>query len=101
MLGAPHQKYTTLLYSQELEHWLGGWSSLRCVHPNHTQFAGGALNSSGKWLSQSAAAYPSAMNELLAECLSGAIQQLQQQQPQRGGQTAPTRHRDRQSVRRQ
>ena len=81
MLGAPHQKYTTLLYSQELEHWLGGWSSLRCVHPNHTQFAGGALNSSGKWLSQSAAAYPSAMNELLAECLSGAIQQLQQHAP--------------------
>ena len=77
MLGARWQKYTSLAFSSVLAPWFADWESLRCIHSNHEQLAGGSLDNKGKWVSLHAAAYPAAMNALLADCLHAAVAHLQ------------------------
>lgn len=71
-MGAPYQKYTTLMYTPTLAPWLHDWNSLRCLHSNHKRAAGGARDSAGVWSSRRTAAYPVEMNKRLAECFAQA-----------------------------
>ena len=65
-LGGVFQKYTTLLYTCDLHPALRHLGELRCSHARHAAQAAG-LDEDGKWRSAAAAAYPAAMNALLAD----------------------------------
>jgi hypothetical protein len=65
-LGGAFQKYTTLLFSVELEQHFSYLNDLRCTHEKHAKQARGR-DLDGKWRSAEAAAYPSAMSALLVE----------------------------------
>jgi hypothetical protein len=64
-LGGEYQKWTTLMYSDELEPHLGHLGQLRCTHVRHMRQASGR-DVDGEWRSAAAAAYPPAMNAVLA-----------------------------------
>ena len=69
MLGGEFQKWTTLLYSEDLEPYLSPLGGLRCTHVKHAKQARGR-GIDGKWRSAAAAAYPAPMNAHLADaCL--------------------------------
>ena len=65
-LGGAFQKFTTLLFSVDLERHFSYLGDLRCTHERHAKQARGR-DPDGKWRSAEAAAYPSAMNALLVE----------------------------------
>eukprot|EP00965_Chrysotila_dentata_P146370 4833317-Pleurochrysis_carterae.AAC.1 len=65
-LGAPTQKFTSLLVSPALAPALQSLSDLRCQHHPHTQIAGGSKSDLG-WTSRAHAAYPPDFNFLIAK----------------------------------
>lgn len=65
-LGGEYQKWTTLLYSVDLEPFLSVLGELTCTHTKHAKQARGR-DVDGKWRSAAAAAYPAAMNAHLAD----------------------------------
>eukprot|EP00965_Chrysotila_dentata_P057095 1894464-Pleurochrysis_carterae.AAC.1 len=65
-LGAPTQKYASLLVSPVLAATLLSLSDLRCQHHSHPQIAGGS-KSSADWASRAHAAYPPDFNFLIAK----------------------------------
>ena len=71
-LGSRHQKYTTLLFSPDLEPNLGYLSELVCNHTRgeHERISG--KNEAGKWISHQAAAYPPELCKALAAALPTA-----------------------------
>ena len=65
-LGGVFQKWTTLLYTCDLEPFLRPLGELTCTHERHAEQAAG-LDEEGKWRSASAAAYPPQMNAMLVD----------------------------------
>eukprot|EP00965_Chrysotila_dentata_P031451 1048433-Pleurochrysis_carterae.AAC.1 len=65
-LGAPTQKYTSLLVSPLLAPAMQSLSNLRCQHHSHPQVAGGSKPSAG-WTSRAHAAFPPDFNFLVAK----------------------------------
>ena len=70
-LGAPVQKYTTILSSARFADGLSSLSALRCTHESHPEQVGGQQRPGGKWTSSSFAAYPPDLNLLLAKVITG------------------------------
>ena len=69
-LGGQYQKWTSLLFSVELEPSLSHLRKLTCTHSSHAKQAAGQ-DPDGEWKSAEAAAYPEAMNALLSDaCMS-------------------------------
>jgi hypothetical protein len=66
------QKWTSLLFSVELEPSLSHLRRLTCVHTRHAKQATGQ-DPDGKWKSASAAAYPAAMNALLGDACRSSL----------------------------
>ena len=71
-LGGQYQKWTSLLYSVELESSLSQLRRLTCTHVRHAKQAAGQ-DPDGKWRSSDAAAYPAAMNALLGDACMSAL----------------------------
>ena len=71
-LGGEFQKWTSLLYSVELEPSLAHLRKLTCVHARHAKQATGQ-DPDGKWRSAGAAAYPAAMNALLGDACRSTL----------------------------
>ena len=71
--GAKYQKWTTLLYSPEMEDTLGPLAKMECEHQKHAKVARGKKKKGGrKWKSAPAAAYPAQMNQILADAIQHA-----------------------------
>ena len=71
-LDGNFQKWTQLLYSSVLEPSLGPLGKLVCTHGKHALQAKGR-GPDGKWRSADAAAYPAAMNAVLADACVRAL----------------------------
>ena len=65
-LGGLYQKWTTLMYSSELDSVLRPLGQLTCTHSRHLLQASGR-DIDGEWRSAAAAAYPVAMNVVFAQ----------------------------------
>ena len=70
-LGGIFQKWTMLLYTEDLHPVLSKLQDLGCSHAQHQDVAVG-IGEDGKWRSASAAAYPVAMNAVLLEAFRAA-----------------------------
>ena len=68
-LGSPFQKFTTLMYSSELSQALSSIAEAVCTHEDHNAVAFG-IDYAGSFRSSMSAAYPRAMNLLLAEAIA-------------------------------
>ena len=68
--GARFQKWTTLLASPGIAASIRSWGLLRCQHDSHDSVAAG-YDMYGEPTGPRAAAYPSGMNEALAEAITG------------------------------
>ena len=70
-LGSPYQKYTTIAYTPALHRALGPLATQSCSHPPGThELRAGGREADGSWASRGAAAYPPALNIILADALT-------------------------------
>ena len=71
--GAPWQKYTSIMYTPGLEHWMAPLAKLACTHSTHGRIAGGDVDARGKWNSAEAASYPPSFSYYLARCVASLL----------------------------
>ena len=73
-LKAPHQKYTTLFYTNDAASILDklNESDFQCNHPRGTHDLAGGLKEDGTWASADASPYPDLLNAIIAEAATVA-----------------------------
>ena len=72
-LGQVAQKFTTLMFSAELD--LSALDGLTCTHSRQEHRWSNKRNADGSWATAALAAYPPELNKILAEALAAAISQ--------------------------
>jgi len=72
-LGQVAQKFTTLMFSSELD--LSALEGLTCSHSRREHRWSNKRNADGSWATAALAAYPPELNRILAEALAAAILQ--------------------------
>ena len=80
-LNAPHQKWTTFMYTPGLAAGFDDLSLLRCTHSKeeHERRAGGEKRD-GVWISKATAAYPPDMNHAIAHAINLLVDSLSYRQ---------------------
>eukprot|EP00965_Chrysotila_dentata_P257796 6213008-Pleurochrysis_carterae.AAC.2 len=69
-LGAPYQKFTTLLVIPGLAPRLSHLRALRCLHRSHEAQCGGTRSADGTWSSDAHSAYPPDLNYHIAQAIA-------------------------------
>jgi hypothetical protein len=72
--GAPHQKYTTFVYTNDAAAVLDplNGASFKCNHTTHAKIAGGRSSSGDGWQSVGSEQYPDQLNVRIASALTSA-----------------------------